>query len=219
MRKTGRKTLKRNNKAGNRFLESKVHIASMYNGSQRDVTKLVLRNYAASRIQKSRRSQVQTKVNKNDLETRAPNFYNTLIRFVLVLERTNPDPTTLSRIKDDILRTIPDKTIAGVLRLPNLYKDISLLINLLTNPFPPANKKETAALIEICDSIIRAMNIPLHANLTFITVPLRAYRQNAFVSRQTPTQAQTQAEGKKRRTLRKRRSKANTRKNSKYKKK
>jgi len=208
MRKTGRKTLKRNNKAGNRFLERKVHIASMYNGSQRDVTNLVLRNYAASRIKKSGKTMVQTKVNKNDLETRAPNFYNNLIRFVIVLRRTNPDPATLSAIKDDILRTIPDRTIAGVLRLPNLFEDINLLRNLLTNHFPPSNKTDTATLIEICDSIIRAMNVPLHAR---IMVPLLPYRQNGFVRRQTPTQAQ----GKKRRTLRKRRSKANTRKNSK----
>jgi hypothetical protein len=46
------------------------------------------------------------------------------------------------------------------------------------------------------------MNVPLHAR---ITVPLLPYRQNGFVRRQTPIQAQ--AEGKKRRTLRKRRSK------------
>jgi hypothetical protein len=201
MRKTGRKTLKRNNKAGNRFLERKVLIASMYNGAQRDVTKKVLRNYAATRIQKSRRSMVQTKVNKNDLETRAPNFYNKLIRFLTVLRRTNPDPATLNAIKDEILGTIPNRTIAGVLRLPNLYEDISLLRNLLTNHFPPENEKETAELIRICDSIIGAMNGPLKAR---IMVSLLPYRQNAFVSRQTPTQAQ----GKKRRTLRKRRSKA-----------
>jgi hypothetical protein len=50
---------------------------------------------------------VQITVNKNDLETRVPNFYNNLIRFVIVLRRTNPDPATLSAIKDDILRTIP----------------------------------------------------------------------------------------------------------------
>ena len=52
MRKTGRKTLKLNNKAGNRFLERKVHIASMYNGAYRDVTNMILRNYASSRIKK-----------------------------------------------------------------------------------------------------------------------------------------------------------------------
>jgi len=201
MRKTGRKTLKLNNKAGNQFLERKVLMASLFNGAQRDVTKKVLRNYAATRIQKSRRSMVQTKVNKNDLETRAPNFYNNLIRFLIVLRRTNPDPATLNAIKDEILGTIPNRTIAGVLRLPNLYEDISLLRNLLTNHFPPENEKETAELIRICDSIIGAMNGPLKAR---IMVSLLPYRQNAFVSRQTPTQAQ----GKKRRTLRKRRSKA-----------
>jgi hypothetical protein len=202
MRKTGRKTVKRNNKAGNRFLERKVLMASLFNGAQRDVTNKVLRDYASSRLHKSRRTMVQITVNKNDLETRAPNFYNNLIRFVIVLRRTNPDPTTLSAIKDDILRTIPDRTIAGVLRLPNLFEDINLLRNLLTNHFPPVNEKETADLIYICDSIIRAMNIPLHA---LVTVPLLPYRQNGFVRRQT----QTQAQGKKRRTLRKRRSKAN----------
>jgi hypothetical protein len=215
MRKTGRKTLKLNNKAGNRFLERKVLIASMYNGSHRDVTNKVLRNYAASRIQKSRRTRVQTKVNNNEFETRVPNFYNNLIRFVIVLRRTTPDPNTMSAIKDDILRTIPDRTIAGVLRLPNLFEDINLLRNLLTNHFPPINEKETANLIYICDSIIRAMNVPLHAR---ITVPLLPYRQNGFVRRQTQApaeipalaqaQAQAQAPGKKRRTLRKRRSKA-----------
>lgn len=205
MRKTGRKTLKLNNKAGNRFVERKVLMASLFNGAYRDVTNNVLRNYAASRIQKSRRGQVQTTVNKNDLETRAPNFYNNLIRFVIVLRRINPDPTTLNAIKDDILRTIPNRTIAGVLRLPNLFEDINLLRNLLTNHFPPVNETDTAELIEICDSIIRAMNVPLHAR---IMVPLLPYRQNGFVRRQTPTQAQAQAQGKKRRTLRKRRSKA-----------
>jgi hypothetical protein len=219
MRKTGHKTLKLNNKAGNRFLERKVHMASLFNGAYRDVTNKILRNYAASRIKKSGTTMVQIIANKNDLGTRAPNFYNNLIRFVIVLRRTNPDPTTLNAIKDDILRTIPDRTIAGVLRLPNLYEDINKLRRLLTNHFPPVNERETDELIEICDSIIRAMNIPLHAN---ITVPLLPYRQNGFVRRQTPTQAQaqsqapieipalaqTQAEGKKRRTLRKRRSKA-----------
>ena len=217
MRKTGRKTLKLNNKAGNRFLERKVLIASMYNGSHRDVTNLVLRDYSASRIQKSRRTMVSKKDFENEFETRVPNFYNNLIRFVIVLRRTNPLPTTLSAVKDDILGTIPDRTIAGVLRLPNLFEDINLLRNLLTNHFPPSNETETAELIEIADSIIGAMNVPLHAR---ITVPLLPYRQNGFVRRQTPTQAQTptpieipalalaQAQGKKRRTLRKRRSKA-----------
>ena len=231
MRKTGRKTLKLNNKAGNRFLERKVHIANMFKGAYRDATNNVLRNYAASRIKKSGKTMVQITINKNEFETRVPNFYNNLIRFVIVLRRTNPDPTTVSAIKDDILRTIPDRTIAGVLRLPNLFEDINLLTNLLTNHFPPTTETEIATLINICDSIIGAMNVPLHAR---ITVPLLPYRQNGFVRRQTPieipalalaqaqTQAQAQAQapieipalalaqapGKKRRTLRKRRSKA-----------
>lgn len=209
MRKTGRKTVKRNNKAGNRFLERKVQIASMFNGTQRDVTNMVLQRYAASRIQKSRRTMVSKKNFENEFETRVPNFYNNLIRFIIVLRRTNPDPATVSAIKDDVLRTIPDRTIAGVLRLPNLYEDISLLRNLLTNHFPPSNEIEIAELIEISDSIIGAMNVPLHAR---ITIPLLPYRQNGFVRRQTPIQAQEQAQalaqGKKRRTLRKRRSKA-----------
>jgi hypothetical protein len=142
---------------------------------------------------------------ENEFETRVPNFYNNLIRFVIVLRRTTPAPATLSAIKDDILRTIPDRTIAGVLRLPNLFEDINLLRNLLTNHFPPVNETEIANLIYICDSIIGAMNIPLHAR---ITVPLLPYRQNGFVRRQAQAQAQAQAQGKKRRTLRKRRSKA-----------
>jgi len=211
MRKTGRKTLKRNNKAGNRFLERKVLMASLFNGAQRDVTNKVLRNYASSRIKKSGITMVQIMANKNEFETRVPNFYNNLIRFVIVLRRTNPLPTTLSAIKDDILSTIPDRTIAGVLRLPNLFEDINLLRNLLTNHFPPSNETETADLIYICGLIIGAMNVPLHANTM---VPLLPYRQNGFVRRQTPiqaptqAQAQAQAQGKKRRTLRKRRSKA-----------
>ena len=208
MRKKGRKTLKLNNKAGNLFLERKVLIASMYNGSHRDVTNKVLRNYAASRIQKSRRTMVSKKDFENEFETRVPNFYNNLIRFVIILRRTNPDPAIVSAIKDDILRTIPNRTIAGVLRLPNLFEDINLLRNLLTNHFPPVNERDTATLIEICDSIIGAMNVPLHAR---ITVPLLPYRQNGFVRRQTPIQvpaeALAEAQGKKRRSLRKRHNK------------
>ena len=188
-----RKTKKRNNKAGNRFLERKVHMASMYSGAYRDVTNMILRDYAASRIQKSRRTMVSKKDFENEFETRVPNFYNNLIRFVIVLRRTNPDPTTVSAIKDDILRTIPDRTIAGVLRLPNLYEQINLLVNLLTNHFPPSNEAETAELIEIADSIIGAMNVPIHAR---ITVPLLPYRQHGFVRRQT----QQHAEGRKRKT-------------------
>jgi hypothetical protein len=202
-----RKTKKRNNKAGNRFLERKVHIASMFNGTQRDVTNMILRDYAASRIQKSRRTMVSKKDFENEFETRVPNFYNNLIRFVIVLRRTNPDPTTVSAIKDDILRTIPDRTIAGVLRLPNLYEQINLLVNLLTNHFPPSNETETAELIEIADSIIEAMNVPLHAR---IAVPLLPYRQRGFVRRQTRTQGDTLgyalgnalAQGRKRKTRR-----------------
>jgi hypothetical protein len=193
LRKTLRKTFKRNNKAGNRFLERKVHVASMFNGTQRDVTNMILRDYAASRIQKSRRTMVSKKDFENEFETRVPNFYNNLIRFVIVLRRTNPDPTTVSAIKDDILRTIPDRTVAGALRLPNLYEEINLLRNLLTNHFPPSNEKETTELIEIADSIIGAMNVPLHAR---ITVPLLPYRQHGFVRRQT----QRHAEGRKRKT-------------------
>ncbi len=64
LRKTLRKTFKRNNKAGNRFLERKVQMASIFNGTQRDVTNMILRDYAASRIQKSRR----TMVSKKDFE-------------------------------------------------------------------------------------------------------------------------------------------------------
>ena len=190
-----RKTLKRNNKAGNRFLERKVHVASMFNGSQRDVTNMILRDYAASRIQKSRRTMVSKKDFENEFETRVPNFYNNLIRFVIVLRRTNPLPTTLSAVKDDILGTIPDRTIAGVLRLPTLYEQINLLINLLSNHFPPSNEEEIAELIEVCDSIIGTMNAPLHAR---ITVPLLPYRQHGFVRRQT--QRHALAEGRKRKT-------------------
>ena len=195
MRKTFRKTVKRNNKAGNRFLERKVHMASMFNGTQRDVTNMILRDYSASRIQKSRRTMVSKKDFENEFETRVPNFYNNLIRFVIVLRRTNPDPTTVSAIKDDILRTIPDRTIAGVLRLPTLYEQINLLINLLSNHFPPSNEEEIAELIEVCDSIIGTMNVPLHAR---ITVPLLPYRQHGFVRRQT--QRHALAEGRKRKT-------------------
>jgi len=188
-----RKTLKRNNKAGNRFLERKVHIASMFNGTQRDVTNMILRDYSASRIQKSRRTMVSKKDFENEFETRVPNFYNNLIRFIIVLRRTNPDPTTLSAIKDDILRTIPDRSVAGVLRLPNLYEEINLLRNLLSNHFPPSNEKETAELIELSDSIIGAMNVPLHSR---IMVPLLPYRQHGFTRRQTLALA----EGRKRKT-------------------
>ena len=188
-----RKTLKRKNKAGNRFLERKVQIASMFIGTQRDVTNMILREYATSRIQKSRRTRVSKNDFQNDFETRVPNFYNNLIRFIIVLRRTNPDINTVSAIKDDILRTIPDRTVAGLLRLPNLNEEINLLRNLLTNHFPPSNEEETAELIEVADSIIRALNIPLHAR---ITVPLLPYRQNGFVRRQT----QRHAEGRKRKT-------------------
>ena len=195
MRKTFRKTVKRNNKAGNRFLERKVLVASMFNGTQRDVTNMILRDYAASRIQKSRRTMVSKKDFENEFETRVPNFYNNLIRFVIVLRRTNPDINTVSAIKDDILRTIPDRTVAGLLRLPNLNEEINLLRNLLTNHFPPSNEKEIAELIEVADSIIRALNIPLHAR---ITVPLLPYRQHGFVRRQT--QRHALAEGRKRKS-------------------
>jgi hypothetical protein len=190
-----RKTLKRKNKAGNRFLERKVQIASMFNGTQRDVTNMILREYATSRIQKSRRTMVSKNDFQNDFETRVPNFYNNLIRFIIVLRRTNPDINTVSAIKDDILTTIPDRTVAGLLRLPNLNEEINLLRNLLTNHFPPSNEKEIAELIEVADSIIRALNIPLHAR---ITVPLLPYRQNGFVRRQT--QRHALAEGRKRKS-------------------
>jgi len=197
MRKTFRKTVKRNNKAGNRFLERKVLVASMFNGTQRDVTNMILRDYAASRIQKSTRTMVSKKDFENEFETRVPNFYNNLIRFVIVLRRTNPDINTVSAIKDDILRTIPDRTVAGLLRLPNLNEEINLLRNLLTNHFPPSNEEEIAELIEVADSIIRALNIPLHAR---ITVPLLPYRQNGFVRRQV--QGNILAQGKKKHTRR-----------------
>ena len=190
-----RKTLKRKNKAGNRFLERKVQIASMFNGTQRDVTNMILRDYATSRIQKSIRTMVSKNDFQNDFETRVPNFYNNLIRFIIVLRRTNPDINTVSAIKDDILTTIPDRTVAGLLRLPNLNEEINLLRNLLTNHFPPSNEKEIAELIEVADSIIRALNIPLHAR---ITVPLLPYRQNGFVRRQT--QRHALAEGRKRKS-------------------
>ena len=185
LRKSLRKTLKRNNKAGNRFLERKVHIASMFNGTQRDVTNMVLRDYAASRIQKSGR----TMVNKNDFETRVPNFYNNLVRFVIVLRRTNTAPTTINAMKDDILRTIPDRTVAGFLRLPDLYQQINTLRNILTNHFPPVDDIEKAELIDLIDSIIKAMNVPIHDR---IMVPLLPYRQNALA----------QAQGRKRKTRR-----------------
>lgn len=186
-----RKTLKRKNKAGNRFLESKVQIASMFNGTQRDVTNMILRDYAASRIQKSRR----TMVNKNDFETGLANFYNNLIRFVIVLRRTNPNITTMTSIKDTILRTIPDQTVNGFLREPNLYEQINLLRNILSNHFPPLNERENAELIELIDSIIQVMNVPLHAR---VMVPLLPYRQPRF----TRTQTHALAEGKKRKTRR-----------------
>ena len=197
MRKPLRKTVKRN-KAGNRFLERKVHIASMFNGAQRDVTNMVLRTYAASRIQKSGR----TRINKVNFETRVPNFYNNLVRFMIVLRRLNPVPTTLSAIKDDILRTMPDRTVAGFLRLPNLSGEINRLNNLLTNHFPPVNETDKRELMELVDSIINAMNIPLHAR---IAVPLLPYRQFRVYQPQT----QEQGEGVKRKTRRKKAKKQN----------
>ncbi len=193
-----RRTLKNKNKAGNRFLESKVHIASMFNGAQRDVTNMVLRNFSASKIQSNRR----TMVNKRNFQTGLAKFYNNLIRFVIVLKRTNPALDTMTAIKDDILKTMPDRTVAGFLRLPNLYEQINLLRNILSNHFPPSNEIETAELIEISDSIIQAMNVPLHSR---IMVPLLPYRQNGFVRRQTQTLAL--AEGRKRKTRRNKRRK------------
>jgi hypothetical protein len=191
LRKPLRKTVKRNNKAGNRFLESKVHIANMFNGSQRDVTNMVLRDYAASRIQKSR----QTMVTKRNFELGLANFYNNLTRFITVLRRLNPTQTTLTAIKDDILRTMPDRTVAGFLRLPNLYGEINRLNNLLTNHFPPVNKTEKHELIELVDLIIQTMNEPLHDR---IAVPLLPYRQ----FRGYQAQEQAQGEGVKRKTRR-----------------
>jgi hypothetical protein len=186
-----RKTKKRNNKAGNRFLERKVHMASMYSGAYRDVTNMILRDYAASRIQKSTR----TMQNKNEFETRVPNFYNNLVKFAVALRRTNTTPTTLEAMKNDILRTIPDRTVAGFLRLPNLYQQINTLRNLLTNHFPPINEIEKAELKELVNSIVQAMNDPIHAR---IMVPLLPYRQNGFVRRQT--QRHALAEGRKRKS-------------------
>ena len=205
MRKTARKTVKQN-KAGNRFLERKVHIASLFNGTQRDVTNMVLRTYAASRIQKSRRTMESKKDFENEFKTRVPNFYNNLIRFIIVLRRINPDPTTVSAIKDDILRTIPNRTIAGVLRIPNLYEDINLLRNLLTNHFPPVNETEKHELIELVNLIIQTMNEPLHAR---VSVPLLPYRQFRVYQAHT----QEQGEGVKRKTRRK---KAKKQKKAKY---
>ena len=189
MRKPLRKTVKRNNKAGNRFLESKVHIASMFNGTQRDVTNMVLRDYAASRIQKNR----QTMVTKRNFEVGLAIFYNNLTRFMSVLRRLYPALTTLTAIKDDILRTMPDRTVAGFLRLPNLYGEINRLNNLLSNHFPPVNETEKHELIELVNLIIQTMNEPLHAR---VSVPLLPYRQVRVYQPQT----QEQGEGVKRKT-------------------
>jgi len=167
-----RKTKKRNNKAGNRFLERKVQMASMFNGTHRDVTNMILRDYGASRIQKSTR----TMQNKNEFEKRVLSFYDNLVKFALALRTTNTTPTRLDAIKNDILITIPDRTVAGFLRVSNLYQQINTLRNLLTNHFPPLNEIEKAELKELVNSIIQAMNVPMHDR---ILVPLIPQRQNA----------------------------------------
>jgi len=167
-----RKTKKRNNKAGNRFLERKVQMASMFNGTHRDVTNMILRDYGASRIQKSTR----TMQNKNEFEKRVLSFYDNLVKFAHALRITNTTPTRLDAIKNDILITIPDRTVAGFLRVSNLYQQINTLRNLLTNHFPPLNEIEKAELKELVNSIIQAMNVPMHDR---IMVPLIPQRQNA----------------------------------------
>ena len=68
-----------------------------------------------------------------------------------------------------------------------------------TNHFPPSNEQEIAELIEVSDSIIGALNVPLHAR---ITVPLLPYRQHGFVRRQTRTQGDALGQGRKRKTRR-----------------
>ena len=78
-------------------------------------------------------------------------------------------------------------------------EQINLLRNLLTNHFPPSNEQEIAELIEVSDSIIGALNVPLHAR---ITVPLLPYRQHGFVRRQTRTQGDALGQGRKRKTRR-----------------
>jgi hypothetical protein len=166
-----RKTKKRNNKAGNRFLERKVHMASMYSGAYRDVTNMILRDYAASRIQKSTR----TMQNKNEFENRLRNFYSNLVKFATALIRTDTTPTRLNAIKNDILRTIPDRTVAGFLRLPDLYQQIDTLRNLLTDHFPPLNEIEKAELKELVDSIIQAINVPMHDRIMVPVIPQRQY--------------------------------------------
>jgi hypothetical protein len=165
-----KKTRKRNNKAGNRFLKRKVQMASMYNGAYRDVTNMILRDYAASRIQKSRRNMVEYARMYDEYTHNLESFYNNLLLLQSVLRRIHLDQEEITSARDNVLITIPDDTVAVFFREPDVYTKINLLRNILTNHFPPVDTGETRELINLITSITNLM-YPKMSELTLM-IPL-----------------------------------------------
>jgi len=172
-----RKTKKRNNKAGNRFLKRKVQMASMYNGAYRDVTNMILRDYAASRIQKSRRNMVEYARMYDEYTHNLESFYNNLLLLQSVLRRIHLDQEEITSARDNVLITIPDDTVAVFFREPDVYTKINLLRNILTNHFPPVATGEKTELINLITSITKLM-YPKMSGLSLM-IPLIPQRQNA----------------------------------------
>jgi hypothetical protein len=172
-----RKTKKRNNKAGNRFLKRKVQMASMYNGAYRDVTNMILRDYAASRIQKSRRNMVEYARMYDEYTHNLESFYNNLLLLKNVLGRIHLDQEEITSARDNVLITIPDDTVAVFFREPDVYTKINLLRNILTNHFPPVATGEKTELINLITSITKLM-YPKMSGLSLM-IPLLPQRQNA----------------------------------------
>jgi len=173
-----RKTLKKRIKAG---VVSRINTERRLKQIKKTVTGLNVAPDIADKIYKTyTTSKFITTLKARRLKTKIGNFYNNLIRLAIVLRRLNPNPNTITSIKNDILRTIPlDTTVDELLHLPTIYPQIVLLRNMLSdeNKFPPQTSEDVRNLIALLNLIVDAMREPIEQIV--INVPL-LNSQNAF---------------------------------------
>lgn len=173
-----RKTLKKRIKAG---VVSRINTERRLKQIKRSVNGLNTAPDIANEIYKIyTTSKFINTLKERRYKTNIGHFYNNLIRLTIVLRRLNPNPNTITNIKNDILRTMPlEITVVELLHLPTIYPQIVLLRNILKNEteFPPQTTEDIRNLIALLNLIIDAMRDPIEQ--VVINVPL-LHPQNAF---------------------------------------
>ena len=126
-----------------------------------DLTPLVLKPYAATRISRNYSRHFTRDNYAKDVIT----FYNNLIMFKNVLIQLNPVPAVMEQKRINLLNTIPvGRTVGAFLNKPYILYSINLLRTKLSNnfTFPQRGSVDYIQLLGLIDDILGIMKKSFH---------------------------------------------------------